>query len=99
MLKHRYNRDKMSNLLFYRDAKGTEVDLILEIGPVLFPLEIKAGETITSDYLKGLEYFMKVIPDLPRGTGLIYKGLKRQVRSDTRIYPVFALEKMLNEIG
>ena len=55
---------------------------------LLFPLEIKAGETITSDYIKGLKHFMKVIPGLPWGSGLIYGGLDRQVRSDVRIYPV-----------
>ena len=98
-LKHRYNLGRKSNLHFYRDAKGNEVDLILEIGPDLFPIEIKAGETITSDYFKGLKHFMKVIPNLPRGSGLIYGGLERQVRSDTRIYPVCDLEEMLNEIG
>ena len=89
-LKHRYNRGRKSNLSFYRDGKGNEADLILEIGPDLFPIEIKAGETITSDYF---------IPGLPWGSGLIYGGLDRQVRSDTRIYPVYALKEMLNEIG
>jgi hypothetical protein len=42
---------------------------------------------------------MKVIPDLPLGAGLIYGGLERQARSDVRIYPVYALEEMLNEIS
>jgi len=40
--------------------------------------------TITSDYFKGLKHFMKVIPDLLWGSGLIYGGLERQVRSDVR---------------
>jgi hypothetical protein len=42
---------------------------------------------------------MKVIPGLPWGSGLIYGGLDRQMRSDVRIYSVYALEEMLNEIG
>jgi predicted AAA+ superfamily ATPase len=98
-LKYRYNRGRKSNLCFYRDGKGNEVDLILTIGADFFPMEIKAGETVTSDYFKGLKHFMKVIPDLPLGSGLIYGGPERQVRSDTRIYPVCDLEEMLNEIG
>jgi uncharacterized protein len=97
-LKYRYNRGRKSNLSFYRDGKGNEVDLILDIGPDLFPIEIKAGETIASDYFKGLKHFMKVVPDMPRGAGLIYGGQERQVRSDTRIYPAYAMEEMLNEI-
>ena len=98
-LKYRYNRGRKSNLSFYRDGKGNEVDMILEVGPDLFPIEIKAGATITPDYFKGLKHFMKIMPGLPWGTGLIYGGLERQMRSDTRIYPVYALEDLLNEIG
>lgn len=97
-LKYRYNRGRKSNLCFYRDGKGNEVDLILEFGPDLFPLEIKAGETITPDYFKGLKLFSKIMPDLPWGSGLIYGGLERQIRGDTRIYSVYGLEDMLNEI-
>jgi hypothetical protein len=39
------------------------------------PIEIKAGETITSDYF---------IPDLPWGSGLIDGGLEPKARSDVR---------------
>jgi predicted AAA+ superfamily ATPase len=95
-LKYRYNLGRKSNLCFYRDGKGHEVDLILEFGPDLFPVEIKAGETITPDYFKGLKQFRNVVPDLPWGSGLIYGGLERQIRSDTRIYPVYDQEEMLN---
>ncbi len=98
-LKYRYNQGRKSNVCFYRDGKGNEVDLILEFGPDLFPVEIKAGETITSDYFKGLKQFRNVISDLPWGAGLIYGGVERQIRSDTKIYPVYNMEDMLNEIS
>jgi predicted AAA+ superfamily ATPase len=97
-LKYRYNRGQKSNLFFYRDGKGNEVDLILEFGPDLFPIEIKAGETITPDYFKGLKQFEKIIPGLPLGSGLIYGGRERQMRSNTRIYNVYDLEALLDEI-
>lgn len=97
-LKYRYNRGRKSNMCFYRDAKGNEVDMIIELGSDLFPVEIKAGETITPDYFKGLMQFRRVVPDLPWGAGLIYGGLERQIRSDTRIYPAYELEEMLAAI-
>lgn len=99
VLKYRYHRGRKSNLCFYRDAKGNEVDLLLEIGPDIFPIEIKAGATITPDYFKGLRHFREMIPDLPKGTGLIYGGSEQQTRSEARIYPVHMLEEMLNVIG
>ncbi len=97
-LKYRYHRGRKSNLGFYRDGKGNEVDLILEVGSDVFPREIKVGETITPDYLKGFKHFRKIMADLPWGAGLIYGGRERQLRSDTRIYPVYDLEDMLNAI-
>ena len=97
-LKYRYNRGRKSNMCFYRDAKGNEVDMIIEFGSDLFPVEIKAGEPITPDYFKGLKQFRRVVPDLPWGAGLIYGGLERQIRSDTRIYPAYELEEMLAAI-
>ena len=39
-LKNRWNRGKRSNLNFYRDSRGNEVDLLVSIGPDLFPVEI-----------------------------------------------------------
>ena len=100
-LKYRLNRGKKSNLTFYRDGKGNEVDLVLESGPDVFPIEIKAGATITSDYFKGLKSFEKVV--LQRagdkgaygGSGLIYGGAEKQTRGSTIIYPFYDIEEML----
>jgi len=101
-LKYRFNRGKRSNLSFYRDGKGNEVDLILEIGPDAFPIEIKAGATITADYFKGLKNFEKVITrsekekDADGRSGLIYGGPEKQIREDTMVYPFYAVDEMLD---
>jgi len=42
-LKYRFNHGRKSNLYFYRDSKGNEVDLLMHNGPDIFPIEIKAG--------------------------------------------------------
>ena len=52
-MKYRFNRGLRSNLSFYRDSGGNEVDLIMEMGPDIFPVEIKAAETVTPSSLKG----------------------------------------------
>jgi predicted AAA+ superfamily ATPase len=108
-LKYRFNRGKRSHLTFYRDGKGNEVDLVLEIGPDAFPIEIKAGATIATDYFKGLRTFVKVVPPLEnKGTdsdpdkitsGLIYGGTEKQRRGSTIVYPFDALEEMLQLTG
>lgn len=61
-LKYRYHRGENSNLWFYRDAKGREVDLVISQGSDLFPVEIKAGETVPADATDNLHYFNAQFP-------------------------------------
>jgi predicted AAA+ superfamily ATPase len=97
VLKYRFNQGKRSNLFFYRDSKGHEVDLLLAEGPDLFPIEIKAGMTVTRDYFKGLAYFARVFPDnIPRGSGLVYGGEDAQKRSDITVVPFYQLHELLS---
>ena len=88
-LKYRYNQGKKSNLFFYRNSRGNEVDLLLVNGPDVFPVEIKAGMTVTKDFFKGLNHFSKVVPadQRPKGAGLIYGGNERQQRTTVTIVP------------
>lgn len=97
-LKYRFNRGKRNNLHFYRDAKGNEVDLLVDIGPHVFPLEIKAGATISEDYFKGLRSFAGNGTPLPLGTGLVYGGDEMQSRSGIRIYPATGIHELLESL-
>jgi hypothetical protein len=101
-LKYRFNRGRRSNLYFYRDSKGNEVDLLLVSGTDIYPIEIKAGMTITRDYFKGLNHFVKIFPDhTPNGSGLVYGGETSQQRTAVTIVPfhdsnrLFGLKKFL----
>ncbi len=94
-MKYRFNKGLRSNLSFYRDSGGNEVDLILEMGPDIFPVEIKAAETIMPGSLKGLRKFAGLMPELPWGSGLLYGGSDIQIRSDVRIYPLTKIHGML----
>ncbi|MFO7558586.1 MAG: ATP-binding protein [Desulfobacterales bacterium] len=94
-LKNRFNQGKRSNLYFYRDSKGNEVDLLLINGSDIFPIEIKAGMTITREYFKGLNHFVKIFPEhVPAGKGLVYGGDENQKRTDVSIVPF----KHLNDL-
>jgi predicted AAA+ superfamily ATPase len=87
-LKYRFNQGKKSNLFFYRDAKGNEVDLLMVNGADIFPIEIKAGMTISRDYFKGLTHFARVFPDhIPKGSGIVYSGDQTQRRTHVTIVP------------
>ncbi len=96
-LKYRLHRGRRSNLHFYRDSNGNEVDLLLNYGPDLFPVEIKAGMTLNRDYFKGLQAVAKVF-DLPLGAGLLYGGDEQQQRRDVTVLPARKIHLMLAEM-
>jgi hypothetical protein len=74
--------------------------MVVTMGSNLFPVEIKAGETITDGFFKGLRSFKKTFPaNSLLNSGLIYGGNSIQRRSDVTIYPVTGVHIMLGSIG
>ena len=85
LLKNRLNRGLPSNLYFFRDHVGNEVDAVLEEGNLLTPLEIKSGGTITNDYFTGLHYWTKLPLKTSGKKWLIYGGDQNQTRQGVEI--------------
>lgn len=90
-LKNQYNTGAKDNLYYWRDKTGNEVDIIIEKFTGVTAIEVKAGETISTDYFKGLEYFSSL--SKKRNTGLlIYGGKEEQKRSNNiTVLPWFKL--------
>ncbi len=93
-LKYRLHRGRRSNLHFFRDSNKNEVDLLLNYGSDLFPIEIKSGMTVNKDYFKGLRAFARIF-DLPLGAGLVYGGEEQQDRQKTVVVPVREFPQLL----
>jgi hypothetical protein len=72
LLKNRFNRAERSNLYYFRDSAGNEVDVLIDKGEALEALEIKAGATLNADFFKNLTYWKKLTGST-RAT-LIYTG-------------------------
>ncbi len=84
LLKMRYNQGLKSNLYFWRDRSGNEVDLLAETAPGLLALEIKSGKTVNADFFKGIKYLKKIIPENMAST-IIYGGEQNMRQQDIRI--------------
>lgn len=95
MLKRRYNAGKTANLFFYRDVRGTEVDLVMEYADGVYPIEIKAASTFTPSFVTGLS---KLSPLSPRGGAVILGGGESGVRGTERILPWSALDELAVEL-
>jgi len=79
-IKHFYNRGSTSGLYFWRDNTGHEIDLLIEKGEELFPVEIKSGQTINNEFLKPVQFWKKLSG--ARGGVVVYGGDRSQHRSD-----------------
>lgn len=86
-LKRCWNEGMPSNLFFWRDSKGLEIDILLEKGESLTPVEIKSGTTIASDYLDNLKKWSLLASSQGPQSWLIYGGGKKLAAGSTRIIP------------
>ncbi|MDE0445660.1 MAG: hypothetical protein OXH96_03230 [Spirochaetaceae bacterium] len=86
-LKRRWNAGRQPNLFFWRSHGGLEVDLVLEQGPVLAPVEIKSGATVSSDWLRPLRRWRELAGAAGGRPVIVYGGDQLQQRSDADIIP------------
>ena len=57
LIKQQFNRGERSNLYFWRDKSGHEIDVILEDGLQISGVEIKSSKTFTKSFGKNLRYW------------------------------------------
>jgi predicted AAA+ superfamily ATPase len=82
LLKRRYNEAKASNLFFWRDSAGNELDILIDHSEQLIPVEVKSGQTVTPAFFKGLNYWQKITGS--EGGYVIYTGNQLEKRSQWR---------------
>jgi uncharacterized protein len=73
-LKNAYNQGVRPNLYFWRDQAGNEVDLLVDEGGAMFPVEIKSAHTFKPDFFKGLNFFNALSDNKPENAYVIYGG-------------------------
>jgi len=82
ILKARFNKGLQSNIYFWRDSKGHEIDCIIEKSQMLVPIEIKSGRTFNFDFFRGLKYWNNISENKPDNTFVIYGGDKEFLSSE-----------------
>lgn len=89
VLKQRLHRGRTADLYFFRDRKGVEVDLLVDLGPTVLAAECKAGQTVHVDALRGLERFAAMSREEPTVTRLerflTYGGTEEYALRDVRV--------------
>jgi len=76
---------------FYRDRKGVEVDLIVELGRSLLAVETKSSRTVVSEFFAGLRAFAEAVglrsPSRTVRRFVVYGGAELQRRSGVTVVP------------
>lgn len=84
-LKAKLNKGEDPRLFFYRDSHGNEVDLVIQNGSELMPVEIKSSQTWHSSFTKGIDYLEKLLPEKTEQVTVIYGGDKNRTTDSYRL--------------
>jgi predicted AAA+ superfamily ATPase len=60
MLKSRYNKGLRSNLYYFRDNTGNEIDILIDNGKKIIPVEIKSAQSVAPGFFKNLDFWEKL---------------------------------------
>ena len=83
LVKSRFNQGERSDLFFWRDSNGNEVDVISEREGKLMPLEIKSGQTLSRESTTGLKKWLLLANQkATTSPTLIYGGKESYKRND-----------------
>ena len=85
------HRGEQPRLYFWRDVKGHEVDVIIDLADPMIPVETKSGQTVASDFFDNIEYWRKASGDEAAHAALIYGGDQAFKRSGIAVYPWYVL--------
>ncbi len=76
-------------LYHWRDAGGHEVDIVIDLGDRLVPVEVKAGLTVASDALNSLRWWTSLSGNSNKGGVLVHGGTETRSREGFSILPWF----------
>ena len=80
LIKNRFNKGLRSNLFYWRDVSGHEIDVVLDHGSSVYAVELKSGMTVLPDFFKGLLFWQELTKY--NKTYVIYGGEDTQTRSN-----------------
>ncbi len=94
VLKNHLNQHLTPKHYFWNAAGAAEIDLLLDIGGQLFPIEIKSGRTINMSFFDSLKYFQPLSGAISEHSFLVYGGDEVQKRSLAQVLGWQHLDKI-----
>ena len=81
-LKQRYNKGKESNIFFFRDAKGNEIDLLIREAGELKAIEIKSSQTYAPSFEDVLKQTDSLLTTPVSKRAVVYAGKMENATAD-----------------
>jgi predicted AAA+ superfamily ATPase len=94
--KQRYNQGLLPRMYFWRDKTGHEIDCLLTSGETITPIEIKAGQTVSSNYFDGLTYWYELNKQTNYNGYVVYTGSENQKRKYAEVTSWKSLDAIKN---
>ena len=82
MVKNYVHRGLEPDVYFWRDSSDHEIDLVIERGKELVPVEAKSGETFASDFLDGIRYWKGLTNKKDQPAAMVCGGATSYLRED-----------------
>lgn len=80
LVKKRLHAGLDMNLYYWRDKTGHEIDVLVDNGKTLLPIEIKSGKTISKIFFKNIQFWCRLSGE--KKSLLLYGGSESQKHSD-----------------
>lgn len=70
-----------------RDATGHEIDILIDAGSRLIPVEVRSGATVPADRVSGLKWWTSIPSNPNRGGVLVHGGTESFDLGGFRVLP------------
>lgn len=85
IVKRRANEGKSTELMFYRDSNGNEIDLLVPVGQALEGYEIKSSSTYNSSFEKGFKSITEQLASRLSRRAIVYCGSQERLGSPVEV--------------
>ncbi len=94
IIKQRFNRGEYNGVYFFRDKAGLESDVLVQGRKALKLVEVKAGQTISSDWAANNQKIMGLFAKTKKAVScvVVYGGIEKQERNGVTFLPWHAIQ-------
>lgn len=84
------HRGEEAPLYFWQGAQN-KIDILIDMGKTIFPVEVKSGQTVSEDFFKNIKEWFKIQKSFSAMAALVYGGQDYQRRGNIQVIPWYGI--------